>query len=306
MPIKHIVIPGGGPVGFQALGAIQYLEQKQYININEIETLYATSIGSIISVLIALKFDNWDIINDYMIKRPWQNVFQIDINQIFNFFSNKGIFNTDTISTFFKPLLYSKDLSLDINLKDFYEYSKIELHIFSLEINSFNVIDCSYKSHPDLSLITAVHMSCAVPVLISPVQIDNNCYIDGGVLCNDPLKFCIERSDNIEDIFALSNNYANIDNNITEQSSILDFLMNIIHKLITSVGERFNPPLIPNLLVYDTQPMSINKIQECLSSSIKRQELLDYGKKCAEKYLEKQMYLNENTRDNDLTEKKEL
>ena len=223
MPIKHIVIPGGGPIGFQALGAIQYLEQNNFFKIDNIETLYATSIGTVIAVLIALKFDNWDIINDYMIKRPWQNVFQIDITQIFNFFSNKGIFDINTINIFFKPLLNAKDLPMDITLKDFYEYSNIELHIFSLEINKFEVIDCSYITHPDLSLIKAVHMSCAVPVLFAPVCIDNKCYIDGGVVCNDPLNYCIKRSDNMEDIFALSNYYTDLDNNnVNDNSSILD------------------------------------------------------------------------------------
>jgi predicted acylesterase/phospholipase RssA len=287
MPIKHIVIPGGGPIGFQALGAIQYLEQNNFFKIDNIETLYATSIGTVIAVLIALKFDNWDIINDYMIKRPWQNVFQIDITQIFNFFSNKGIFDINTINIFFKPLLNAKDLPMDITLKQFYEYSNIELHIFSLEINKFEVIDCSYITHPDLSLINAVHMSCAVPVLFAPVCIDNKCYIDGGVVCNDPLNYCIKRSDNMEDIFALSNYYTDLDNNnVNDNSSILDFLMNIIHKLIINVSEDFNPPHIPHQLTYDTRTMSLSNLQDCLSSSTERQKILDYGKECARKYLE--------------------
>lgn len=88
MTIKHIVIPGGGPIGVQALGAIQYLEQQKYIDINMIDTIYATSIGTIVATLIALKFE-WNTINDYIIKRPWQDVFQINISQIFDIFSKK-------------------------------------------------------------------------------------------------------------------------------------------------------------------------------------------------------------------------
>ena len=55
--IKHLVIPGGGPTGIKALGALQYLEQNGYWNINNIETIYATSAGAILSVLLCLKFE---------------------------------------------------------------------------------------------------------------------------------------------------------------------------------------------------------------------------------------------------------
>jgi predicted acylesterase/phospholipase RssA len=82
MTIKHIVIPGGGPTGIKALGALQYLEQNGYWNIDNIETIYATSAGSIIAVLLCLKFD-WDAINDYIIKRPWHEVTHLNINQVF-------------------------------------------------------------------------------------------------------------------------------------------------------------------------------------------------------------------------------
>jgi len=54
MTIKHLVIPGGGPVGLKALGALQYLEQNGFWNIADIETIYATSAGAIISVLLTL------------------------------------------------------------------------------------------------------------------------------------------------------------------------------------------------------------------------------------------------------------
>ena len=35
---KHLVIPGGGPSGLKALGALQYLEINKYWNIENIET----------------------------------------------------------------------------------------------------------------------------------------------------------------------------------------------------------------------------------------------------------------------------
>ena len=208
MTIKYLVIPGGGPTGIIALGALQYLETNHFWNINEIESIYATSVGCILSVLIAMKFE-WEMIIDYIIKRPWHEAFPININCFFDAFSKKGLFDRKFIEIFFKPFFDAKDLSLDITMKEFYECTKIELHFFSLEINNFEVVNISHETYPDLQLLTAIHMSCAIPVIFSPVCIEDKCYVDGGVVCNYPLKYCIENALDKNEIFAINNKYTN-------------------------------------------------------------------------------------------------
>jgi predicted acylesterase/phospholipase RssA len=118
MTIKHLVIPGGGPTGIKAIGALQYLEQHGYWNINDIETIYATSAGAIISVLLCLKFD-WETINDYIVKRPWNDAFQVSVNQIFEAYSKKGIFDKNVAEIFYKPFFKAKDIPMEITMKEF-------------------------------------------------------------------------------------------------------------------------------------------------------------------------------------------
>ena len=103
MPIKHLVISGGGPTLVQALGAIQHVEQQKFIDISNIETIYGTSAGAILGTLICLKFD-WETINDYIIKRPWHEVFPINVQKIFDAYTKKGIFDISTVEKIFKPL----------------------------------------------------------------------------------------------------------------------------------------------------------------------------------------------------------
>ena len=40
MTIKHLVISGGGPLGFRYLGSLEKLEQEGFWNINNIESIY--------------------------------------------------------------------------------------------------------------------------------------------------------------------------------------------------------------------------------------------------------------------------
>jgi len=290
MTIKHLVIPGGGKTGIKALGALQYLEEQGYWNISDIETIYSTSAGSIISVLLCLKFD-WKTINDYIIKRPWKEAFKVGVHQIFDAYSKKGIFDENIAKIFYKPFFNAKDISLEITLKEFYEISNIEIHLFTLDINNFNLEDLSYITHPDLPLLTAVQMSSAIPVLISPVCIEDKCYVDGGIVCNYPINQCILRAKNVNEIFGLRNKYINYNDNIVkEKSTILEYVMNFIGKLVNNVNLRVEEQSIPNELIYDADLMNLSNIQLTLSSKEVRQELIDSGIEAAKAFL--------NTREN--------
>jgi len=284
--IKHLVISGGGPTMIQTLGSIQHLEENKFIDINNIETIYGTSAGAIIGVLICLKYD-WITLYDYIIKRPWQEVFPINIQNIFDSYTKKGIFDDKTIIKCFKPLLDAKDISMNISLKEFYEYSKIELHMFSFEVNTFQIEDISYLTHPELSLITAIQMSSALPVLVTPICIEDKCYIDGGITCNYPLKYCIDSGKNTEEILGFKNKYEDYNkNHINSSSSLLDFIMNFLFKIILSISSS-NKLQIPITfeVISNTDFLSISTLKTALYSIEVREKLYTNGMEIAKIFL---------------------
>lgn len=284
--IKHLVIAGGGPTMIQTLGSIQYLEENKFVDINNIETIYGTSAGAIIGILICLKYD-WITLRDYIIKRPWQEVFPVNIQNIFDAYTKKGIFDEKTVIKCFKPLFDAKDISLNITLKDFYEYSKIELHMFSFEVNTFSVEDISYLTHPDLSLITAIHMSCALPVLMTPICSDDKCYIDGGVTSNYPLKQCIDSGKNIEEILGLKNKYNEHNKSqIDSKSTLLDFITGFLFKLIHSIGSNnsIETPITYEV-VCNADFLTMSTLKSALYSSDVREKLYINGIENTVKFL---------------------
>ena len=200
--IKHLILCGGGPSVFRTIGALHYLEDQHFWNINNIETIYATSAGAIFGAMICLKFDH-ETIEKYLIHRPWKEVFPIKMSQIMDIYSKKGLYDHNVAEIIFKPLLYAKDLTLTITLKELFEFSKIELHMYALEINEFKTVDISYKTHPDLPLLHALIMTSAIPTLFIPFCKDNGCYIDGGVTANYPLNFCLADGHKKEEILGL-------------------------------------------------------------------------------------------------------
>ena len=277
MTIKHIVISGGGPTGLKALGALQHLERNGFWNIDEIISIYATSAGAIVAVLLALRFE-WSTITDYIIKRPWHDAYQFGVDQVFEAYSKKGLFDISIFQIFFKSLFNAKDVSMNITMLEFFAYSKIELHFFSLELNNFEIIDISHKTHPNLELLTAIHMSCALPMVVSPVCIDQKCYVDGGVTSNYPLNYCLDQYPNVDEILGLRNDYENSHHNIVnKESTILDYAMNFINTLIFNVDTEGKQISIPNEISYKTIHMNLSYIRKTVSSQDARQELFDDG-----------------------------
>ena len=106
MVIKHLVISGGGPLGLRYLGALEKLEREKFWNFDTIESIYGTSVGSIIGAFICLKYD-WDTLNKYIIERPWHEAFKVNPKQIFDSYYNKGLFDKKLAEIIFKPLLYN-------------------------------------------------------------------------------------------------------------------------------------------------------------------------------------------------------
>lgn len=286
MTIKHLVISGGGPVMFQIISAIQELERKEYLYMKNIETIYGTSAGAVVAVMISLKFD-WDTINDYIIKRPWHDVFPIKIQNIFDAYTKKGIFDIKNVEKCFKPLFDAKDISLDISMKDFYTLTNIDIHMCSFELNEYRIRDISYESFPNLPILKAIQMTCALPILVTPVFIDDRCFIDGGVGCNYPLCFCIDSGKLADEILGFKNNYRDEKHsNIGENSTLLDYLLNFLFKTLTFIHDNNIQPSIKNEIIFDTNYLSLDILKNALTKVEVRRDLFKKGIKAVNTFLE--------------------
>jgi predicted acylesterase/phospholipase RssA len=293
MTIKHLVMSGGGPTMLQTLGALYYLETNDFLKLQNIETIYGTSAGAIIGVCIALKFD-WETINDYIIKRPWQDVFPIKVQNILDAYTKKGIYDSKTIEKCFKPLFDAKDIPIYINLADFYELTKVELHFFGFEINEYKVEDISHLTHPNISVLSAIQMTSALPILLTPMCIDDKCYVDGGMSCNYPLNYCIESGKQPDEILGFKNKYSESKNNITADSTLLEFLMSFMYKAVFSLSTDKKQPVIPNEVICDVSHLNFEFLKKAITSIEVRKELFDSGVNSGKTFLEKNTSISSN------------
>lgn len=168
MTIKNIVLSSGAYKGFYTIGVLKHLLDKKFFNIEDIENIYGSSVGSIICVCLCLKLD-WDDIVEYTINRPWHKNITINAQMLIDMFAQKGYFNRDFFTNMFSGLFHNAKLSKTITFKELYEFSKINLNIYTVNLNSYTLEVLSHKTTPDLEVIQGLHMSCAIPFVFQPV-----------------------------------------------------------------------------------------------------------------------------------------
>ena len=290
MNIKHLVISGGGPNGLVIIKTCMMLIKNKYIDINKIETIFATSAGSICALLIAIIKENDILDNDllfsYLINRNYTKDFSFNLDNILNFNEMKGLNNFVSIINFFKPLFHSIVLPLDINLKDFYNRFKIDIHFFTTKLNTLETIDVNYKSFPSLKVFDAISMSSAIPIVFTPFCYDNCFFVDGGLLCNYPLQKSIDFNKcELNEIFGFKN--------IARHEPFYDCSMNLTSYLSMyyysckqHIDTTFDQPEIPYEIFFKAECMTTEIISEFVENKEVRKEYIDKGIKYYDDFIE--------------------
>lgn len=287
MTIKHLVLGGGGAAGFTVYGALKYLNKNNFFNFQNIKSIHACSAGAIVSGLILIE-NNWDLLDDYILKRPWDKVININPTSIFNLWQDKGIFDENIIKEIIKPFLQSKDYDININLKDIYNKTGIELFIYTTNINSSSLetVVLSHINFPDLELYKAITMSSAFPLMFTPICIDDNCYIDGGLLNNFPVNECLDINKDKKEILAIKISSNNENREKIQKDTVLPlYLYNIIFKMYVVINNINKHVDIENIITCYIEDNSFSKWSAAVTETNIRQEYIDIGIENAKKFL---------------------
>ena len=309
--IKHLVISGGGAAGFSYYGVLKQTQIRGLWAPDDIKTIYATSAGTLLAVIISLGYD-WKTLDDYLIKRPWEKVYKFELSMAIKAIMNQGIFDIKAVQETFKPLFKGKDISIDINLLDFYKYNNKEIHFFTTDYHTFQTVDISYKTHPEWTVIDAVYASSCLPVMFIPFykindkkkrndteekdnkenteeeEEDNkeNIYIDGGIKMNYPLNKCLDDGNIPEEIFGINRVDVNqhTDKKLFRTDNLFDFICKIIYKYALQLECQLYPTVISHQISVPFSAVDFTALFKCVSSEEERRKLVEKGMYIADDY----------------------
>ena len=249
--IKHLVFSGGGPAGFITYGAVKHLAQEKVWDLANIKSIYGCSIGAYIGIILSLGYE-WTWLDDYIIKRPWEKVFALTAQTFWEAYEQKGLLGEKIVLDSLKPLLEAKDLPEQCTLQDLYAFNKIDIHLYTTNINSICLtkVDLSHTSHPNLSVIKALCMSMSYPLAFKPICNDDDCFIDGGLLNNFPLNDCLVQTGCLpEEVLAFKHIWQlEKARNITSESTIIDYMVFLTKKMQREICTEKTQPVIKNIV----------------------------------------------------------
>lgn len=290
--IEHLVISGGGHNVVTMCGAISLLKKKNYLDFASLKSVDATSAGSILAFAFLLGIDEEEMEN-YFINRPWEKVFNISPDVVFEAFRKKGLFDISVMKEILNPIVKSCGVTIDITLKELFERTNTGFYIYATELNNLEMVTLSHETFPNMPVVNAVYLSSAIPPLFKPITENDKCLLDGGVFANYPIECCLERMKNnnesevdLSKVFGIKLMYESSEKDIiNEQSNISDYVFCLIKKLIQNMvihkEDNYN---IPNELIIYSKGISFETLNEAIHSIEARDNLIKEGKKYANVY----------------------
>lgn len=158
---RGLVLSGGGVRGLAHLGVWKALQEKNV----QIDCISGTSAGSLVGAFIAAGFD---------------------AEHTFKLFEKKGIFDFARVHFPSKGLLELK--GLETFLENELPYKRIEDLPIPLIVTVSEIHEGKVHYFSEGPLARMLTASSCIPVLFTPIAIDNNLYVDGGLFDNLPIK----------------------------------------------------------------------------------------------------------------------
>lgn len=307
-PIKHLVVSSGGPAGHMMYSVLRKLNLDGFWDINNIKSIYGSSIGTFVAIILALRYD-WSVMDDYLIKRPWEKIYAVSTNDndytstlasasstlcdakskldyVFKLYKNHGLYGLKEFTEMLRPALQGKDISVNVTLQEFYEKTGIEIHFIVTELNKFQTIDFNHKTHPTQQLVEACYMSCCYPFGFTPIYRNDCCYIDGGIINDYPVNECIrDQKCGLAEILGVKMLWERKPANLTEKSSVIQFISTFFNQIKGNLFENRPTKAIPNEVVCVSKVFSAQDWMNWMKDENYRRELVLRGETYANVFM---------------------
>lgn len=229
-----IVIAGGAMKVLAVIGIIKYLEEKDLLKY--VRNYVGTSAGAIMALLLSLGYGSNEIHKLALQTLQDNSVTTFDPTDIFDIFDNYGLSSGDNLEVLFNKLISKKFHKNDMNFIDFVKATGKNLVICVSNLSKETHEYFSVDTTPNLSVAKAIRISCSIPLMYSPVTLNDNMYLDGGLYNNFPIDYFSDHV--LKDILGINittSNYQKSDN-----------FINYVRFILNSLIEKFNNKSINN------------------------------------------------------------
>lgn len=252
-----LVLSGGGARGFGHIGVIEVLVEKGF----RIHSITGTSMGALVGGLYAMgKLEDFKQWVTHMGKLQALDLIDLSIRR-------RGLLKGNRV---FRKM---KTLFPTVNIEDLeIGFSAIATQLYAKKTVCLNQGD----------IYDAIRASVAIPTVFSPVEIDGDVYVDGGVLNNIPTEYARRKK---KDLLIVVDVNAFIDfegakNTAMDLGSGINVLSHSLSLLIETNARNSLTAYPPDILI------QLSRESCSMHDFFKVKQQIEYGRQCAEKAID--------------------
>jgi predicted acylesterase/phospholipase RssA len=273
-----LVLSGGGTKGFCLLGAIQALIEKKMFD--DIKTFVGTSIGAIISYLLAIGYKPIEILVTLQKEKWLDKLQQFDLLSLIN---GCGTVSFSIINEALEKMTLNKIgklLTLSALQK---EYNR------TLICCTYNMTLCITEyigpdNYPDIPCLIALRMSANLPLIFERFKYMHSFYIDGGITDNFPIAHAVTISKNVLGIYLDVRENSVADN---PEQGLINYILRLLAIPIIN-STKYKMTLVKdNCTLIPIQTKELSSIIEFNVKTKQRLDLFSLGYKEIMNYLNK-------------------
>ena len=283
--ITKLLICGGGFKFFYIVGALKYLDEINILqNINE---YIGVSAGAVLSLFFNIGY-TLDELDSFFLEFNFEKMLDPHIDSLLD---NKGLDDGELKKFIIQHFLKNKNYHPSITFKELYEKTGKVLTFTTTNITSGKVEYHNHITQPNMQILLSLRMSINIPIVYSPIQYNNNYYVDGALLdCypynyNKNLKkigiFLINRN---EYLF-LKNKDSVFVNNIDDTLTYLKNLLSIMY--LNNLKNNFKNNLKKNKNTINIITDSNIELYDFNLDENNKKKMINLGKVSFNKYFKK-------------------
>jgi len=246
MSFSSIVIAGGALKVISVIGCIKYLEEHNLLN--NLKNYVGSSAGNIMCLFLILNYSYKEIIEFLVHIFSDESINNFDPNECFNLLSEYGISSGKNLESVLERIIYKKLYVKDVTFMELAKITGKNMIIcvsnLTLEQSEFFNVD----NMPFLSIIKAIRISCSIPLLFTPLSINENIYMDGGLYNNFPINYFDDTK--LKDIIGINIKFVNY----KDTSNFLNYIFFLINSLVNdkiNSKNKINDNLEKNIITIE-------------------------------------------------------
>ena len=239
--IRNLVLSGGSVRTVSVVGCLLYLHEQRLLQ--GVTTVVGTSAGAILGFMLVLGYTPTEVVGllkDVLIGKGYHKLRLDDLLSL-NIFETFGLDSGENIVAFLRDVLEKATGLRDVTFMELTKRCGKNLVVCVANVSRQSTEYMCVDDTPDVSVITAIRMSGALPIVFSPVRHSNgDLYVDGALYEALPIGYISARFNNdmLRDTLAISMTNATGKNML--QSARQPDLPSYLAALITSLVSRVN------------------------------------------------------------------